>query len=294
MTTATVAATVQRSWAAIVKGGSAGCDSTGEASWPRLKPATRGSLMCFCRGEVLTLLSHYGWFLVYGEVDHPSANKHDGHVYVSKQDFPEGKALAPGDVVSFYLYADDKGLGAENCCLEKSITTNGAESGHLQKTSTPNFNPQAIEFAPVDMPPKTDGKMQFEVSPFGANRFNEPTIEETNPHKKYAGLFRRLSQVFVDDSDSDDDFTSTKSQRIARSSLFAHKGRAKRAVSPDGSTSAGTSSDSEGDCSCDSFPVSLAKISPDKHFTFRPPPGLSLDGFRPPPGLSLPEPWELD
>ena len=35
----------------------------------------------------------------------------------------DGVPLVQGDVVSFYLYADDQGLGAELCSLSQSVET---------------------------------------------------------------------------------------------------------------------------------------------------------------------------
>jgi len=80
-----------------------------------VKPGERGSLQCFCRGEVLSMLSHYGWLKVYGQIDHPLAWKHMGRIYVQSKDILDGQTLKEGDTVSFYLYADDVGLGAEAC-----------------------------------------------------------------------------------------------------------------------------------------------------------------------------------
>lgn len=79
------------------------------------RPGVRGSLECFCRGEVLSMLSHYGWLRVFGHVDHPLAVKHFGRIYVHNKDVVDGRTLQVGDQVSFYLYADAVGLGAESC-----------------------------------------------------------------------------------------------------------------------------------------------------------------------------------
>jgi hypothetical protein len=300
MPTSTVATNVQRSWAAIVKG-NAVADECGaiQNSWPSLKPASRGSLLCFCRGEVLTMLANYGWLMVYGDIKHPCANKHDGHVYVHKCDVTEG-SLAPGDVVTFYLYVDEKGLGAESCCLEKPATS--------------GFNPDAAEFMPAT-PPEENGanwKMRVDAEEFVPNAswsHGNAVMQERlpsdfatqEPEEQYTQVFTRLAQVFaVDDVESDSDDESscisklddayTSSEETVDMKIHGCKPsyKVKRAASPDGSTSAGTTSDSEGESSCDSFPMVSNPVPRKLLPKFRPPPGLNLDHFRPPPGLIFP------
>lgn len=111
--TTVCAAPTQRSWAQVVHGDEKKCDHMS------IKPATRGSLLRFCRGEVLSMLSNYGWLMVYGSVDHPAAEKHQGDVYIHKDDIVDGMSLYPGDIVNFFLYVDDEGLGAEMCHVEE-------------------------------------------------------------------------------------------------------------------------------------------------------------------------------
>lgn len=60
------------------------------------------------------MLAQYGWLKVIGDVDPAFSQKHQGHVYVGKKDIKIGP-LAAGDAVTFYLYADGQGLGAEGC-----------------------------------------------------------------------------------------------------------------------------------------------------------------------------------
>lgn len=86
-----------------------------------LVPGPRGSMQCQCRGTVLSMLSYYGWIGdLDGEIDHPLAGKHFGRVYIHNKDIVEGQQLMQGDTVSFYLYADHLGLGAEACRVELS------------------------------------------------------------------------------------------------------------------------------------------------------------------------------
>merc|ERR1719272_923083 len=97
---------------------------TAASASPLLCPAARGSFLCFCRGEVIEMSAQYGWLKVNGSVSHPLAEMHNGHIYVHKKDMATGQCLFAGDSVTFYLYADDKGLGAEACKGEG--TTNHA------------------------------------------------------------------------------------------------------------------------------------------------------------------------
>jgi len=137
MAVTTTSTSVTRSWADIVKGcatptplepelpsstalGESQPDSvTDVGAQPALKPAMRGERRCRCRGEILVMLGHYGWIMAFEEIDHPDAGKTGGRIYIHKRDVMKGVSLAQGDIVSFYLHADDKGLGAECCQLEQ-------------------------------------------------------------------------------------------------------------------------------------------------------------------------------
>jgi len=88
-----------------------------------IKPSTRGLRQTLCHGEVLTMLSQIGWMLVYGSIDHPSAKEQGDEVHIPlyRENIEDTSSLNPGDVVTFYLYADENGLGAEG--IKKNHTT---------------------------------------------------------------------------------------------------------------------------------------------------------------------------
>jgi hypothetical protein len=270
--------------------------------------------------------------MVDGDVDHPSTEKHEGHVYISKSDVEDGENLLPGDIVNFHLYVDEKGLGAERCSLEQRAPSQfNADAAEfvpkVEKSGGHNLMSDANEVAPWY-------KLQLfnlradatEFVPGGRNMGADadefvPCSPWTKP-SPINDVFARLSQVFAsDDEDDEDDFaiTPANTSDSDKDSLFDESGesseddqvikwqphveapslkiraRVKRPSSPDGSTSAGTTSDSEGESSCDNFPILTGK--PHRVCAtmakFRPPPGLSpLPNYRPPPGLSLP--WEVD
>jgi len=120
MNVETVKARATLSWAAIVKGRdseASALESAENAVAERTAflPGTRGSRACECRGQVLVMLAYYGWIAPLQDIDHPDADKHEGHVYVKSTDVAGGAELVPGQIVTFYLYADDQGLGAEDC-----------------------------------------------------------------------------------------------------------------------------------------------------------------------------------
>lgn len=257
----TIASTPKRSWAQVVKGNEAVDDQT---SPQHFKPGARGSLLCRCRGELLTMLSHYGWIMVYGNIDHPSAEKHQGHVYVSKEDLVDGTAPVPGDIVSFYLYTDEKGLGAEECSVEH------------------DSNSDAINFAPMATEPFDEKIVNHDVQELAPDMaqnheavfesvMSNATLEDAQANdsvrvKGFQEVFFRLSQIFAlagaeeeglppiieEDAESSCNETDVESCP-ARTLRIASKG--KRASSPDGSTSAGSSSDSESEGSCHELPL---------------------------------------
>lgn len=134
MAAAATSIIVNRSWADIVKGDSI---ASGEQlqETRAVQPAARGERRCPCQGEILVMLGHYGWIMALDEIDHPDAAKTGGRIYVHKRDVMDGVSLRQGDRVSFYLYADDQGLGAEACELDQS--------------ALPTLNAEACEFVPV-------------------------------------------------------------------------------------------------------------------------------------------------
>jgi len=274
---AAVATPTKRSWAQIVHGDS----ENGESAQKSIKPAKRGSLLRFCQGEVLTMLSNYGWLMVYGDVNHPSVEKHGGDVYIHKDDVVDGASLCPGDVVSFYLYVDEKGLGAEECRVEQKAAA--------------RFNPNAAEFVPMNVKP-TQQTGEFSMRPCAPEfvpggvalkpafleSMDDDSDDEVDGSSTYAtvtDVFLRLSRVFASDDEDEEEYDGAPLH-------------AKRAPSSDGSTSVGEVSDSDDDETSDeagsdfegkTFLNMAEVVFPGL------PPGLSLPAnFRPPPGLGPP------
>lgn len=118
------------------------------------------------------MLSHYGWLMLHGEVEDPATEKHGGDVYFHKDDIVDGESLYPGDIVSFYLYSDEQGLGAEMCQVEQKAA------------SRPRMNAGAKEFIPAGCP-------SIQVLP------------EKVDMAHVADVFLRLSYAFSDSSDDE-------------------------------------------------------------------------------------------
>jgi cold shock CspA family protein len=64
-------------------------------------------------GEVLEWRKTFGWIQPHEEIDHPLAKKRGGRIYVRKSDVLGEEDLEVGQIVSFNIYADSGGLGAE-------------------------------------------------------------------------------------------------------------------------------------------------------------------------------------
>mmetsp|Transcript_22296 Transcript_22296/g.56789 ORF Transcript_22296/g.56789 Transcript_22296/m.56789 type:complete len:369 (-) Transcript_22296:163-1269(-) len=64
-------------------------------------------------GEVLQWKGSHGWVKTNEPVEHEMALRRGGKVYVAKQDLVGAEALEEGDKVTFKLYVDASGLGAE-------------------------------------------------------------------------------------------------------------------------------------------------------------------------------------
>jgi len=102
-------------------------------------PAGKGTLQCFCRGEVVEMSRNYGWLMVHGHVAHALAGQRGGHIYVCKQDVVDDRLLTKGDLVSFYLYVDGQGLGAEVCTLVQRAAGH-SPTGPFQEAQHDNWH----------------------------------------------------------------------------------------------------------------------------------------------------------
>lgn len=105
------------SWADVVRRGHQAQPADEVQRELPLVPSSRGSRQALCSGEFLVMLGHYGWIMSMQAIDHPDTDRHGGRIYVNGGDVRDGAVLTPGCRVLFYLYADENGLGAEDCHL---------------------------------------------------------------------------------------------------------------------------------------------------------------------------------
>jgi len=77
---------------------------------PRIRISTEPLL-----GEIVSRKGYVGWIQAREEIDHPQAGDHHGHIYVHQKDLASGGSFKAGQQVSFHVYSDFLGLGAEEC-----------------------------------------------------------------------------------------------------------------------------------------------------------------------------------
>jgi len=106
--------------------------------------------------------------MTFGEIDHADIGMTAGRVYVHKRNVEHGVSLAQGDVVSFYLYSDDQGLGAECCQVDQgapcSLRADADEFVPSCPSRPPSWNMSAMEFVP--MPSLTSSSLSTEAPEF--------------------------------------------------------------------------------------------------------------------------------
>lgn len=200
-TTVETSAPAQRSWAQIVQGS----DETSTKTQKPIVPAARGSLLRCCRGEVLSMITNYGWLMVYGNVDDPASEKHEGDIYIHKDDVVDGNSLFPGDIVTFYLYVDDQGLGAEMCSVEERGAANWADVNEIAKV----FSRLSNIFASLDVEDEAqDIDFMYEgMETTKLSKFNCALSSDGSTSEGTTSEVEDNSSLGVD-SDSEDDRSS--------------------------------------------------------------------------------------
>jgi len=122
------------------------------------------------------MLGHYGWIMTFDDIDHTNVAMTAGRVYVHRRDVEHGVSLERGDIVSFYLYADDQGLGAEGCQLEESASpTMCADADEFVPSfAAPlaSWNVCASEFVPTSTIPSS---LSIEAAEFVPTSFDIPS-----------------------------------------------------------------------------------------------------------------------
>merc|ERR1740121_3243645 len=100
------------------------------------------------------MCGHYGWLAAAQKIDHPCAKWNSGRIYIHRCDVEGGLTLVEGDRVTFFLYVDDEGLGAEGCRLQRwdSADSDIPKSNATAVSTFKTFNPAATEFVPAALP----------------------------------------------------------------------------------------------------------------------------------------------
>lgn len=284
---------------------------------PALKPGARGEKSCYCQGEVLVMLGHYGWIKTFDDVDHADIELTAGRIYVHKRDVEGDATLKQGDIVSFYLYADQQGLGAECCQVDRrvpqSLCPDADEFVPTAVDQAAEWNTSASEFVPSkpldwNIPSKGFSAEATEFVPSFLTGMTAQVSEATPKHE-----FIPLNLAFFSDSESDDE--SSIDSNDERSGNYGDK----ESISDDQDSVDGEmlncaldksvlkpSSNlptlvksapwrklaqvSDADDSTSAGTGSDSEQEHSVHCAARAPPGLSLPvGWRPPPGLELPQ-----
>jgi len=144
------------------------------------------------------MLGHYGWIMTLDDIDHANVAMTAGRVYVHKRDVEHGVSLAQGDIVSFYLYADDQGLGAESCQLNASASrTMCADADEFVPScaaSPPSWNVCASEFVPTSTIPSG---LSMEAAEFVPTSFTIPSGFSMEAAEFVPSKFNSYASAFI-------------------------------------------------------------------------------------------------
>jgi len=70
-------------------------------------------------GRLFRWKGNIGWIRPQEPIDHLEASKHRGGIYLHENDVQTGHDMFQGAQVTFFVYSDGNGLGAEHCMLTK-------------------------------------------------------------------------------------------------------------------------------------------------------------------------------
>mmetsp|Transcript_29269 Transcript_29269/g.67386 ORF Transcript_29269/g.67386 Transcript_29269/m.67386 type:complete len:323 (+) Transcript_29269:184-1152(+) len=297
---ATTATPCSASWADRVRSGVSQVDMPDVPA--TFKPGTKKELSCACSGILLVMLGNYGWIEADGEIDHPEAGRNAGRIFVHASDM--SAACRAGARVTFYLYADSQGLGAEVCEVEEAPPVVDAESfpalaqpgpttkafrgkRSIDRTEESTMRACATEFVPAEI---KRAEVPLDLL---AHDLTPPQAAAEELHGAWqprVNMCEIIDEMFSDGSDDEDEPvispTLLKLKASVASAAFRSKEQAEDLASTKSTESGEEDSLANEDDSGDEFHPTIA----------RPPglegwrPGAPYQGFRPPPGL--PEPQE--
>lgn len=79
------------------------------------------------QGTVIGWRGSFGWVRATTPLNHPEAAKHSGKIFLHRSDVEGESRIKNGTTVSFFLYSDESGLGAQGCRVVGS--SGGGEGG---------------------------------------------------------------------------------------------------------------------------------------------------------------------
>jgi len=165
------------------------------------------SRMRLCIGEVLTMLSYFGWLMIHSNAEDDAEIKTRGCIYLSKNDIEPGTVLFSGDIVSFHLQNDGEGFSANHCRLQKRAV--------VQAPCIPMHKTDAVD---VDACSRVFSRLNRIFKEALDEDETSDTMEESNlidstyrhdpfdsgKHQGFAGVAKRLSKLFKSFEDDDD------------------------------------------------------------------------------------------
>jgi len=109
-------------WNARRWGSSGPVASPAVRRWGRASEAVQGHKLPRSRltqspvtGKVVEWKGKYGWIMPDTEIKHEIASRNGGRIFLSMSDVRGKSSLSVGDRCSFHVFADESGLGAEEC-----------------------------------------------------------------------------------------------------------------------------------------------------------------------------------
>jgi len=102
-------------------------------------------------GKIQTWNGSHGWILPLDTITHPLFK---GKIYLKASDVDSAEPLTQGTLVSFFLYTDSQGLGAEHCTIaDPDASTLGEEPESTVLKAKPKGGFPQSPFPPSSPPP---------------------------------------------------------------------------------------------------------------------------------------------
>lgn len=168
-------------------------------------------------GKVIAWKGPFGWIKPDSPIDHPSAHKRGGKIYIDQVDV-EQELSGIGAAVTFFVYADEAGLGAERVIPNKSGVKTAPVKKTIEKPKPPSGPPSKG---------KGKGKVAKKVDDATEQKeFGEPdkSSRATITEAPITGVVQdwrgQIGWIKPDEPLEDEEFQSKTGRR--KGMLFAH------------------------------------------------------------------------